>query len=72
MIKGKISNRPKSMAPERTILERFVYAAKFPVGPTAPNPGPMLLKQAVTAEKLVSNPNGSKETIRKTATKQIK
>ena len=38
---------------ESTIFESIEYPAKFPAGPTAPNPGPTLLIQAATAEKFV-------------------
>ena len=56
---GKISSRPKSMAKERTIFEKSLYCAYEPIGPTIPKPGPMLLKQAATAEKFVSKSNGA-------------
>ena len=69
--KGKISNLPKSIVKERITVEKSEYAAKLEAGPTPPKPGPMLLMQAVTAEKLVSNiltpaPKFSKDISRKT------
>ena len=60
------------MAPDKTILDKWEYPAKFAVGPTAPKPGPMLLKHAATAEKLLSKSKGSMEMIKKITVKQIK
>lgn len=62
--RGKISNLPKSMAAESTSLERLESREKFPIGPTTPNPGPILLKQASTEVRVVSISNPSKETTR--------
>ena len=50
---GKISRRPASISKLRTSLDRVLKALKLQVGPTASRPGPMLLKQASTAVKLV-------------------
>ena len=60
MSSGNISRRPRSIANDKTILEKAVYPAKLPAGPTTPKPGPTLLKQAETAVKLLSKPKGSK------------
>ena len=49
MSMGKISKRPMSMARERTTLLRGEKAAKFPIGPTSPRPGPTLLRQVSAA-----------------------
>ena len=54
MINGNISSRPRSIAKDRISFERGEYPAKLDAGPTAPNPGPTLLKQADTAVKFVS------------------
>mgnify|MGYP004545394535 CR=1 FL=1 len=48
-----------------TSLEKTLYDAKFPVGPTSSNPGPMLLKHDTTAEKLVVIEKPSIETSKK-------
>ena len=56
---GNISSLPRSIAKERSSFEKGEYAKKFADGPTASNPGPILLKQAAVAEKLVSKENGS-------------
>ena len=50
-----------------TIFEKSPYAEKLDIGPTASKPGPMLLKVAITAEKLVvmENSFGSMDTSRK-------
>lgn len=69
--RGNISNLPSSIAKESTHLLKQLYAEKLEAGPTAANPGPMLLKQAATAEKLVSMSNGSKLMARKMTKKQI-
>ena len=50
---GKISSRPRSMSVMRTSLLSTLKPEKLQVGPTASRPGPMLLKQHSTAEKLV-------------------
>ena len=70
---GNISRRPKSMAKERTAFENSEYSAKEPAGPTTPKPGPMLLKQAVTAEKFASKSKGapSNETSKNNTKKHI-
>ena len=60
---GKISNRPSSISAESTNLERLLSILKFAVGPTVSSPGPILLKQAMTAEMVVSSEYGSSETI---------
>ena len=59
---GKISRRPNSMSAESTNFEKSEKALKFPVGPTMPRPGPMLLKVQMTAEKVVSKPLPSRDT----------
>ena len=41
------------MSKVRTNFERLENSEKFPVGPTLPSPGPILLKVAATAVKLV-------------------
>ena len=55
IITGKSSSLPSSMAKESTTLEKSEYAAKFEVGPTRPNPGPMLLKQDTHGRLLMVN-----------------
>ena len=50
---GNISSLPRNIANERSSFEKGEYAKKFADGPTASNPGPILLKQAAVAEKLV-------------------
>ena len=50
---GKISSRPASISKIRTNFENMLKPPKLQVGPTASSPGPMLLKQATTAEKFV-------------------
>ena len=49
MSNGKISSRPISIAKLMTILEKPENAPKFAMGPTAANPGPMLLTQDTAA-----------------------
>lgn len=44
-----------------TSLENALYAEKLQVGPTISKPGPILLKQASTAEILVVMENPSME-----------
>ena len=56
---GNISSLPRSIAKERSSFEKGEYAKKFDAGPTASRPGPMLLKQAAVAVKLVSMEKGS-------------
>ncbi len=50
---GKISSRPASMSKHRTALDRSDSPAKEAAGPTAPRPGPMLLRVAKTEETVV-------------------
>ena len=59
---GKISSLPMSMHRLSTILLRSLKAAKLPVGPTLPRPGPMLDRVATTAVKLVSKEKPSSDT----------
>ena len=56
---GNISSRPRSIAKERTSFEKSEYPENEPIGPTMPKPGPILLKQAATAEKFVSKSKGA-------------
>ena len=51
---GKISNRPASISKLSSSLAQGAKAEKFPVGPTMPKPGPMLLIQALSAVKASS------------------
>ena len=51
---GKISNRPASISKLSSSLANGAKAEKFPVGPTMPKPGPMLLIQALSAVKVDS------------------
>ena len=53
-INGNISSLPSSIAKLKTSLANGEYAEKDASGPTASKPGPMLLKQAITAERLDS------------------
>ena len=50
---GKISSLPASISRISTIFEKLLNPEKLQVGPTASNPGPILLKQAITADRLV-------------------
>ena len=59
---GKISSRPASISRIRITLENILYAPKLLIGPTASNPGPILLKHASTAEKFVVTEKPSSET----------
>ena len=54
IIIGKISRRPTSISRARIIFEKIEYDAKFPEGPTAPMPGPILLRHATVAVIFVS------------------
>ena len=62
---GKISSLPRSIAKDKTSLEKGEYAAKFIIGPTPAKPGPTLLKQEIAAERFVSIENGSKDRMKK-------
>ena len=46
---GYISNLPIIMHKDNTALLMIEKSAKFPVGPTIPNPGPILLMAESTA-----------------------
>ena len=50
---GKISSLPIIIASVSTTLDKEEKQEKLQVGPTKEKPGPMLLKVAVTAVKLV-------------------
>ena len=50
---GKISNLPANISIISTSFEKRLKPPKLQVGPTASKPGPMLLKQARTAEMFV-------------------
>ena len=50
---GNSSRRPANMSNINTYLENVEYMEKFRVGPTSSNPGPMLLRVAAMAVKLV-------------------
>lgn len=58
---GKISSLPASMSNIKTILEKLLNPEKLQVGPTDSKPGPILLKHAITADKLVVMENPSTE-----------
>jgi hypothetical protein len=60
-IMGNISSLPRSIAKESRSFAGAEYAAKLAAGPTAPRPGPILLKHARVAVKFVSKSNGSNE-----------
>ena len=62
---GKISNLPDNISKIKIIFDGIPYTAKLQVGPTVSNPGPILLKQEITAEILLSIDKPSKETINK-------
>ena len=51
---GNSSSRPNSISAVRTIFASGEKAAKQPVGPTSPRPGPMLFSVAITAVKVVT------------------
>ena len=59
---GKISNRPANMQKIMINLEKILKFANVQVGPTAARPGPILLKVAKMAVRLVSKPKPSIET----------
>lgn len=61
---GNISNLPRSIAIDSTKVEKSENGAKLPIGPTSPNPGPILLKHAATAVNVVSKSKDSKDIIR--------
>ena len=67
---GKSSSLPASMSKMRTIFENGEKNPKFEVGPTSPRPGPILLRQEVTAVKLVTWPlfSGARSMIETTKT----
>ena len=60
--RGKISSRPASMSRHRTALDRSDSPAKEAAGPTAPRPGPMLLRVARTEEMVVEASKLSRDT----------
>ena len=64
---GYISSLPRSIVAESTIFENAEYPENEPIGPTAPNPGPIWLYHAATAVKFVSKSNGSRQRRRNTA-----
>lgn len=61
---GKISNLPNSIAKDNVNFDRFENSEKFPLGPTIPNPGPILPMQATTELKVVVKSNPSSDTMR--------
>ena len=62
---GNISSLPASISNISTAFEKALKPAKFPTGPTISSPGPILLKQATTADILVVTEKPSSETARK-------
>ena len=62
---GKISSLPRSIATDRSTFDGALNTLNDDIGPTAPSPGPILLKQAEVAENAVSKSNGSSEISRK-------
>ena len=50
---GEDLQSPASMSKVSTSVEKFEYIEKFCVGPAISRPGPILLKVAATAVKLV-------------------
>ena len=62
MSMGNSSSLPASMSNINTIFVNGEKNAKFLAGPTRSRPGPILLRQAKTAVKLVVKPNSSKLT----------
>ena len=64
---GYISSLPISIVTVRSRVAGAEYAAYDDAGPTAPRPGPTLLRQDTTALRFVSRPNGSKLNIRNTS-----
>ena len=60
---GKTSRRPASISNIITHFDMAEKPEKLPVGPTAPSPGPMLLKVAATAVKFVVKSKLSRLTI---------
>ena len=60
-IRGINSKRPAIIPKDKTIFEKLLKSAKFPFGPTADKPGPILLKVAATDENVVKKSLFSKE-----------
>lgn len=58
---GMISNLPKSISSDSMIFENDEKAEKLLIGPTASIPGPILLRHAITALRLVSTLKSSNE-----------
>ena len=54
---GNNSSLPANISKIITILERFEYIEKFPVGPTILSPGPILFNVATTCKIEVINRN---------------
>ena len=52
---GKISNLPANISKINTSFDHHEKSWKEPIGPTAPSPGPILFKVAVTDVKPVAN-----------------
>ena len=72
IIIGKISSLPSSIPKESAIFANAEKPPKPPAGPTAPKPGPTLLKQVTAAVRLVSKSNGSKLKAKKITNRQTK
>ena len=51
---GNISSLPSNISKDKIIFEKSESAEKLPTGPIEPKPGPTLLIQVVTAEKVSS------------------
>lgn len=58
---GNISSLPRSIATDRSTFDGALNTLNDDIGPAAPSPGPILLKQAEVAENAVSKSNGSSE-----------
>ena len=60
---GKISSLPVSITKLKSTFAQSEYTLKLDMGPTRFNPGPILLKQVMTAVTLVVKSSPSRERI---------
>ena len=66
---GKISSRPTSISNDNSSFEAGENAEKFPVGPTMPKPGPILLIHALKAVNVEIKSKPSSDNSKYDATK---
>ena len=69
---GKTSSLPISISIVITSFDKIENSEKFPVGPTLPKPGPILLIVATIAVNVVAGSKPSSETISVETTKSNK